>query len=393
VKRIYLDNNATTPVDPALFAAYQEALFEHYGNPSSVHHEGREAKSKLIEARQVISGVFGVRPSEVIFFSSATEALNSLILSILQVKKRQHIITSAVEHPAVFERLHSAAREQSITFLEVGSRGAATRAGVEAAINDETALIVLMSANNETGAIAEIKAIADLAYERRVPLLVDAVAHIGKAPLELLGRTVHSNIASSKIGSFSLHPGISALVFSGHKIHAPKGIAASIVRSGFRFTPLLLGGPQESNRRAGTENVAGAVALAKALAYVQQNEMTILQYLNLLRERFENQLKEVLPKISINGATDRASNTSNISFHQVEGEVFLMQLDRAGVAASHGSACSSGSLEPSKVLLNMGLPREQVLSSLRFSFGRFNTLEEIDRAAEVVISIFRKLQR
>lgn len=371
VKRIYLDNNATTPVDPIVLKAYAEATDLFYANPSSIHYEGRQAKRVLIEARQGVAHILGARTSDVVFFSSATEALNTLIMSVVSSSKKKHIITSSIEHPAVSERMAKVAKEQPVTFLSTGPYGAVTRALVEEHLREDTGALFIISANNETGALAELEEIALLAFERKIPLIVDAVAHIGKAP-------------------FHFYPGISAVVFSGHKIHAPKGIAAAVLRSSLKFEPLLLGGPQESNRRAGTENVAGAIALAKALSIFHQSEREILEYVTALRDRFECRLFQAIKSVSINGEAPRVSNSSNLAFHGVEGEWLLMQLDLKNIAASHGSACSSGSLEPSKVLLNMGLSRERVLSSLRFSFSRMNTLEEVDQAVDVIGALLQQ---
>ncbi len=360
MKRIYLDNNATTPVDPRLLDLYTKLTFTSFGNPSSVHSYGQEAKAYLVTARDKIANIFGVRSSEVVFTSCATEALNMML------KTPGHIVTSDVEHSAVYNALQGS----DVTYLPVGIEGAPTPEALEAAIRDTTRLIVLMSANNETGAITDIDAMADIALRKGIPLIVDAVAHYGKAP-------------------FTLHPGITCAAYSGHKFYAPKGTGFAIIRKGYKVTPLIKGGHQEHGMRAGTENLAGIVAMAEAASFIDKELDTFIGTVRELRDYFEREVLKIYPKAEINGKGPRIANTSNICFRGIDGEALLMYLDLNGVLASLGSACSSGSIEPSRILLNMGLSRDDALSSIRFSLSRFTTLEEIDQALHVIKGYFR----
>lgn len=356
MKRIYLDNNATTPVDPRLFDLFSTFTFSSFGNPSSVHSYGQEAKARLILARDTIAGVFGVHSSEVVFTSCATEALNMV------TNVKGHIITSAVEHSAVYKPLEG----RDVTYLPVGLDGAPKPEDLEAAIRPDTRLIVLMSANNETGVLTDIEAMADIAAFRGIPLIVDAVSHFGKAPFR------------------NLHPGIKAVCFSGHKFYAPKGAGFAIIRKGLKVPPLITGGHQEHGMRAGTENVAAIVAMAEAAKFVQQESNDYLEPMRAQRDYFESEVLRIYPSARINGTGTRLANTSNICFTGHDGEALLMYLDLHGVAASLGSACSSGSLEPSRVLLNMGLSRDDALSSIRFSLSRFTTKDDIDYVLQVL---------
>jgi cysteine desulfurase len=326
-RSIYLDNNATTRLHPRVAEIMKAALDAPPSNPSSVHAFGREARNKLTRARRTLADLMGCRPSEILFTSSATEALNTLLRSA-----PRNTITSATEHIAALSALPHA------TVLEGGPL-------TPDQIPDDTELICAMAANNETGLLTDIEALASL----NIPLVVDAVAHLGKEPL-------------------TLHPNAS-YCFSGHKFHGPLGIGFAIVRHHHPFTPLITGGPQEANRRAGTENLPAVLGLVEAVRIAI--EEPAYDHMRALRTRLE-------APFEINGTGPRLSNTANLYFPDIEGEGLLMNLDLAGIAVSHGSACSSGSLEPSRVLLAMGYSRQRASCSLRFSLSRFTTEEEID---------------
>jgi len=370
VKRIYLDNNATTPLTPEIFEYYISLTQTIYGNPSSVHHEGRDAKACLVEARKRVAHCLDVLPTEVFFFPSATEALNTALYSVLKKNPKGHVVTTNVEHVAVFEVLESESRLRPVTFIAVGETGAPTPKDIEEAIREDTCLVTCMSVNNETGVITDIEAIGAICARKGIPFIVDAVAHLGKAPLHI-------------------PKGVSCLVISGHKIHVPKGCAAVVSKAPFKLSSLLLGGHQEWSKRPGTENVPAYATFAKGLEIFKTHEDDSIHHLQSLRDRFEKALLSHIPGLLVNGSGERVSNVSNLSFPDLDAETFLMQLDMQGIAASHGSACSSGSLEPSRILTNMGYPRKRVLSAIRFSFGRQNTLEEVDEAVLKIVQILK----
>ncbi|MGE3953888.1 MAG: cysteine desulfurase family protein [Parachlamydiales bacterium] len=352
MRRIYLDNNATTPLDPRVAEAMALDLLP--ANPSSVHWYGREARNRLTKARRTVAEVLGILPSEVVFTSGGTESLCTVLQGM-----EGHILSSNLEHPAVYETLQ---RRGSATFLEPGPYGAPTPEQVERAIQPNTRLIALMAVNNETGAVTDIEGIARVAQSANIPLLVDAVALMGKGPLPLF-------------------PGVSAIALSGHKFHGPAGIGLLILRTPFRCPSLLTGGGQEGGRRPGTENLMGIIGLAKA---VELLDLSAIAHMSLLRERLEGGILRRFPEAKINGEGPRICNTANIAFGDLEAEALMMNLDLEGVAVSHGSACTSGSLEPSRVLLNMGYSRQRAAASLRFSLSRFNTSEEIDLTLEIL---------
>jgi cysteine desulfurase len=355
MKRVYLDNNGTTGVDPRVLEAMQAELSDVPANPSSIHSFGQEARRKLARAREEIAAYFGVKPIEIVFTSGGTESMNMLIRGM---GPSGHVITSDVEHSCISKTLHSF---PDVTALSAGSWGAITPEAVEAAIRPSTRFIILGAVNNETGVKTDIEAIGALAQAHNIPLLVDGVALLGK---EL----------------FTLPRGVSAIGFSGHKCHAPKGTGIAIVRQGLKLHPLNTGGDQEFGKRAGTENLPGIVALAKAISLLTEE----LPEATRRMERLRNQLEAALPHATINGEGPRICNTSNLSFPGAEGEVLLTTLDLAGIAASHGSACASGALEPSRILTNMGLPKARVLSSIRFSLSRWTTDDEIARTITVL---------
>lgn len=345
-------------MDPDVFQAMLQEMQMGAANPSSVHEMGRKARARLIAARDQIAAFFKVSPTEVLFTSGATEGMNALLQGM--DLKGKHVISSAAEHALVINCLN----RLDSTFLPPGLWGAVTVEQVRAALKPNTALIVLMAVNNETGVKTDIEGIASLAAEKGIPFFVDGVALIGKE-------------------AFSFVEGISAMVFSAHKFHGPKGVGFTLLRKGLKLKPFLVGGMQEYEKRAGTENLPGIMGLAAAIKKLEQVQQYQSQ-MQLLRDTFEKRVLELFPNASINGLGPRICNTSNICFTGIDGESLLMQLDLEGVMASHGSACSSGALQPSRVLLNMGLSRDQVRSSLRFSFSRFNTLFEIEKSLSVL---------
>ena len=372
VQRIYLDNNATTALDPKVFKAMLADLSGPPANPSSVHWFGREARNHLSNARSSIAAHFKARPEEMIFTSGGTESLNILLRGL---GTKGHIITTSIEHSATYrtiQALESAGLE--VTYLPVGLWGAPLPEQIANAIRPNTRAIILTASNGETGVKIDLEAIASLAEQRSIPLLLDAVSYMGKEPLPI-------------------HRGIAGIAISGHKFHAPKGIGAVYLRSDLKLIPQITGGAQENMRRAGTENLAGILGLAEALKILNENQPQITTTLRSLRDHLETGLLREIPDIAINGQGPRISNTTNIAFLGVDGETLLIQLDLAGIAASHGSACSSGALEPSRVLTNMGIDRKTARSSLRLSVSRMNTREEIDIAIEKMGQIVKKLRK
>lgn len=371
---IYLDNNATTRVDPAVFDAMVPWLREGYGNPSSVYDLGRRAASAIDEARSRVAALAGCRESEIIFTSCGTESINTAFTSALAVDPdKLHIVTSAVEHSATVKLCEYLARRgYEITWLPVDHLGHIDPAQLEAAIRPDTALVSLLWANNETGVLFPVETIAEIAARKKVLLHIDAVQAFGKLPLRLEESGIHF------------------LSMSGHKLHAPKGIGALYASRRARFTPVLRGS-QEDTRRGGTQNVASIAAFGKAaeLAAAHLGDSTVREF----RDRFERALLDTIPGCTVNGdPAARLPNTTNLSFEGVESEGALLLLDQRGVCCSAGSACSSGSVHPSHVLKAMGLSNEQARASLRFSFGRFNTAAEVDAACEIVPAVIAKLR-
>lgn len=367
---IYLDNNATTAMDSRVFERVLPLLSGPPVNPSSIHRYGQKAKALLTQATKEMASFFDVSSDELIFTSGATEALNMLIYGL---GTRGHVITSSLEHVAVLQPVQRLEKEGiSVTYLDpLPNYGSISARQVEEALRPDTSLIVLLAANNETGIITDFEAIAALAEEVGVALVVDGVALLGKAPL-------------------TLPRGVSAICFSSHKIYGPLGVGVAVVRKKVKFDPLIVGGPQQQGRRGGTENLPGIVGLSHALSLLSDDEISRI---NNLRNHFENGVVNSIDNVTILGKKEhRICNTSNIAFLDVDGETLLMTLDLAGVAVSHGSACSSGGLEPSRVLLNMGLSREAARSSIRFSLGRYTTKEEIDQALSIIIESVSRLR-
>jgi cysteine desulfurase len=376
-RTIYLDNNATTQVDPAVFEAMMPWLREEYGNPSSVYSLGKRAAAALDIAREQLASLLHCAPDELIFTSCGSESINSAILSAASIDPdKTHIITSAVEHSATIKLCeHLARRGYEITWLPVDELGRLDIERLESAIRADTALVTLLWANNETGVLFPIQEIARLTSARKVALHVDAVQGIGKLPLN--------------VGEL----GVQFLSVSGHKLHCPKGIGALYIHKRTRFTPWLRGS-QESARRGGTQNVSSIVAMGKAAEIAAALLSANPGKTKGLRDRFERSVLKSVAGADVNGEREhRLPNTTNIAFDGIESEGALMLLDERGICCSAGSACTSGSVHPSHVLKAMGFSTHRARSSLRFSFGRFNTEEEVDIASAVVPEVIDKLRR
>ena len=367
MKTIYLDNNATTAVAPEVLAAMLPYLGELYGNPSSMHSFGGQVGEAVDTARERIAALLGAGPDEIIFTSCGSESDNTAIWSALQTQpEKRHLITTRVEHPAVLNVVQYWERQgYHVTLLGVDGKGRLDLDEYAAALSDDTALVSIMFANNEVGDIYPIQAMAEMAKERGILFHTDAVQAVGKTPIDLR------------------HLPVDMLSLSGHKIHAPKGIGVLYVRKGVRFRPFLRGGHQERGRRAGTENVSYIVGLGMAAQlssdHMQEERVNVAR----LRDKLENGLLERIPDCMVNGDVEnRLPNTSNIAFKNVEGEAILLMLDRLGICASSGSACTSGSLEPSHVLRAMGVPFNYAHGSVRLSLSRYTTEEDVDYVIE-----------
>lgn len=363
MRRIYLDNNASTGVDPKVLNAMMDDLSGIPGNPSSIHYFGQEARKQLSLARQMIGESLHVKPSELVFTSGGTEALNMILRGFWATHPKCHIVTSNIEHSAVYHTLQALEKKgASVTYLPAGLWGAVR---LEQLKDLRPHLIVLGSVNNETGVKTDIETIAHFAHEANIPFVVDAVSHLGKEVLKI-------------------PPGVSAMVFSGHKIHAPKGIGLAFMRTSLKIEPELTGGDQEHSKRAGTENLSGILGLAQAIELLNTELPSATARMQQLRDRLIEGLMNKCGNIVVHGQGPRICNTANISFPHAEGESLLMKLDLNGISVSHGSACSSGALEPSRILLNMGIPPAVARTSLRFSLSRFTTAEEIEAVLEIV---------
>lgn len=374
---IYLDNNATTPVAPEILDEMLPYLKELYGNPSSMHTFGGQLHRKVEDARFRVAQLIGAEPEEIIFTSCGTESDNTAIMSAVEsLPSKRHIITTRVEHPAVLNFCkHLARKGFRVTFLPVNNYGQLNIDELLKVI-DDTALVSIMYANNETGVIFPITEIAEILKERRILFHTDAVQAVGKIPIDVKKLPVDM------------------LSLSGHKLHAPKGVGALYVRKGTRFYPYIIGGHQERGRRAGTENVASIIGLGKACELAMKNLNDEVAYLKGLRDKLETALLKSCPDVIINGdINNRLPNTTNLSFEFVEGEAILLRLNEYGICASSGSACTSGSLEPSHVLRAMGIPFTAIHGSIRFSLSRYNTGEEIDRVIKIMPGIIKELRQ
>lgn len=373
---IYLDNNATTKIDEDVLAAMLPYLSTFYGNPSSMHTFGGQVGRAVREARAKVASLLGAEDSEIIFTSCGTEGDNAAILAALKAQpNKKHIITTEVEHPAILNLCRKLEKEgYTVTYLSVNNKGQIDFDELEASLTGNTAVVSVMYANNETGVIFPIEQIGQMVKEYDALFHVDAVQAVGKIPLDMKTST------------------IDLLTLSGHKIHAPKGIGALYARKGVRFRPLLIGGHQERGRRGGTENVPGIVALGKAAELAQQH-LANISWEKGLRDKLEQSILEAIPNTVVNGdPVNRLPNTTNIGFKYIEGEAILLSLDQYGICASSGSACTSGSLEPSHVLRALGLPYSVLHGSIRFSLSRFTTEAEIDRVLSILPGIIDRLR-
>ena len=373
---IYLDNNATTRIDPDVLGAMLPYLSDFYGNPSSMHSFGGQVGAAVQEARVKVAELLGADDTEIIFNSCGSEGNNTAIHAALAAQpEKRHIVTTAVEHPAILNVCkHLEKKGYTVTYLSVDGRGQLDLMEVEAAMTGGTALVTTMYANNETGVIFPVEQIGAIAKDYGATFHVDAVQAVGKVPINLKEST------------------IDLLTLSGHKLHAPKGVGALYVRRGFRFRPFLLGGHQERGRRAGTHNVPGIIALGKAADQAREHLINV-QKEQQLRDSLETQLLALIPDCEVNGGgATRLPNTTNIGFKYIEGEAILFMLNQHDICASSGSACTSGSLDPSHVLTAMGLPYTILHGSIRFSLSRFTTEEDIQQVVNVMPGIVEKLR-
>ena len=375
---IYFDNNATTKVDPAVVEEMMPFLTELYGNPSSGYRFGQQVGKALDQARERVARLLGCEPGEILFTSCGTESTNAAINSaLLMDRDRQHIVTTRVEHSATLKHCETLAkRGHEVTWLGVDERGQVDLAELEKAIRPDTAIVTVMWANNETGVLFPIHDIAEIVRKKHTLFHTDAVQAIGKIPFDL---------AHTKVNFVSL---------SGHKLHCPKGVGVLYVNKRTKFHPYLIGGGQEHGKRAGTQNVAGIVALGKACEIAgefMEHEATEVRG---LRDHFENTLLATVEGAHMNGDHEhRLPNTTNLAFSDVDAEGVLMLLDQHGICCSSGSACTTGSIHASHVLKAMGFRDERARSSLRFSFSRFNTRDEVEKALEIVPKVIAKLRR
>ena len=377
MKTIYVDNNATTRVAPEVVEEMSPYFSDFYGNPSSMHFFGGQVQRKVEEARERVAALIGAEPEEIIFTSCGTESDNTAIISALQCDPaKRHLVTTRVEHPAVKNLVAQLKREGCrVTELAVDRNGLVSLEDIFRAITDDTAIVSVMWANNETGVLFPVEEIAGLAKKTGTIFHTDGVQAVGKIPI---------NMANSQIDMLSI---------SGHKLHAPKGIGVLYVRRGTRFSPYIVGGHQEGGRRGGTENVPYIIGLGKACELAARDLEAERMRVKGLRDKLENGLLEQIPNSLINGDREqRLPNTLSISFEYVEGESILLKLSDKGICASSGSACTSGSLEPSHVLRAMGVPFTAAHGSIRFSLSRYNTEEEIEYILEVMPPIIEELR-
>jgi cysteine desulfurase len=378
MRRVYLDHNATTPVHPRVRAAMLPFLEDHFGNPSSAHWASDEPRRALAEARQTVASFVGANPHEVVFTSGGSEGDNMALRGALDARpQRGHLVISAVEHPAVLKTaalLES--RGAEVTIVPVDAQGMLDPEDVGRAIRPDTALVSVMYANNETGTLLPVREVAAICRERGVLSHTDAVQAVGKMPLDVRDL------------------GVDILTASGHKFNAPKGVGFQYVREGVQLPPLIAGGHQEFGFRAGTENIAGIVALAEACRAAADEMEERHRLIGGLRERLENGLLERLPQSVLNGHPERrVYNTANISFKYIEGEALMALLIKEGIAVSTGSACASGSTEPSHVLTAMNLAPLCSRGAIRFSLGLGTTEEDVAYCMDIIPPLVKRLQR
>ena len=379
-RRIYLDYNATTPLRPEVLEVMIPYLKDHFGNPSSLHHFGQEAKRAMEDARESIANFIHSNPSEIVFTGGGTAADNLAIKGITRAhrEKGQHLITSSIEHPAVLNACKSLEQEvYQVTTLPVDCSGMVDPDEVKSAIRPDTILISIMHANNEVGTIQPIEEIAEIARSHEIPLHTDAIQSLGKIPVNV--KTL----------------GVDLLSLSAHKIYGPKGVGALYIRKGIELEPLLHGGHHEMNRRAGTENVSGIVGFGKAakLSEMELKNPSGLRAMEALKDYFLGRLQHDIHDVRLNGhPIKRLPNTLNVSFEGISGESLAINLDLCGIAVSTGSACTSGAIQPSRVLQAMGAPLAIARGSLRFSLGRDTNREEIDLTMEALRNIVDRLR-
>jgi cysteine desulfurase len=375
--RIYLDHNATTPVDPRVLEAMLPVLGEGFGNPSSLHWFGQQARAALDGARGEVALLIGATPSEVVFTGSGTEADNLALRGVMANARepRRKLVVSAIEHHAVVHTAKALAEEGwPVETVRVGHDGLVDFDDLRSKVDERTALVAVMLANNETGVIQPVADVVRLAHQKGALVHCDAVQAVGKVPVDVRALEVD------------------LLALSAHKIYGPKGVGALYVRRGTRLRAWLRGGAQERNRRAGTEDVAGIVGLGRAAALARQEGAAEAERLEALRDRLEARLLEI-PGARRNGDAPRVPNTCNLSFDGIDAESLLMALDLMGLAVSTGAACAAGAVEPSHVLRGMGLPLERVQGSLRFSLGRGTTPAQLERAAALVTEAVDRQRR
>ena len=378
MRRVYLDNNATTPLAPEAFEAMRPFLVDDFGNASSIHAYGQKARAAVEQAREQLAGLLNARPSEIVFTSGGTEADNAALLGLVENARSEskHVVTTAIEHTAV---LHTArALEQPgvrVTYGRVGAGGVVDPAEIERALRPDTMLISVMHVNNELGTIQPLEEIGRIARAHDIYFHTDAVQAVGKVPVDV-----------EKLG-------VDLLSLSAHKLHGPKGIGALYIRRGTILKPLLHGGHDERDRRPGTENVPGIVGLGMAAELARQRLAEEARRLAALRDRLEEGILQCVPGVTVNGdRMRRVPSTTNLCFDTIEGEALVIALDLKGVACSTGAACSSGSVEPSHVLVAIGRSPEEARSSVRFSLGRFTTDDDIDYTLEVLPAVVERFR-
>jgi cysteine desulfurase len=377
--RIYLDHNATTPLAPEVIDRMSAALRDEFGNPSSVHHFGQRAKAALDEARAAVAALLGADPSEIVFTSGGTEGANMAIRGVAEAlvpTGRRHLVTTAIEHEAVLNTVKALGkRGWSTAIVGVDQTGVVDPDAVAAAMTDQTALVSTMHANNEIGTIQPVAAVAAIAKARGAVTHTDAVQSAGKLPIAVKAL------------------GVDLLSISAHKFYGPKGVGAIWIRRGVRLTSVLTGGKHERSRRAGTENVIGIIGMGVAATLAARHLEESVVRLATLRDRLESGVLRSVTGTTVNGAfSPRVANTTNISFDRTEAESLLIALDLQGIAVSTGSACSSGTLEPSHVLRAMGLSAHRTQNSIRFSLGAGTTEDDVDRVIAVLPGVVEKLR-
>lgn len=378
MRPVYLDNNATTQVDPVVIERINEYFFESFGNASSVHSFGQKARAGLEEARRQVALLLEASPAEIIFTSGGTEADNLAVRGVALAgrEKGRHLVTSRIEHPAVLRTCESLEAEGfEVTYLDVDSGGVVDPGQLERSLREDTILVSIMFANNETGVIQPLEEMAPLVRERGIPFHCDAVQGAAKASL-----------------SIDRFP-VDLLSISAHKFHGPKGVGALYLRRGTPLQPAMLGGSHERKQRAGTENVPGIVGFGKACELAVERQEEFVANVSLLRDRLEHGILQSIDSVQVNGAGQkRLPHVTNISFEGVEGEALLVALDFQGIAVSTGAACASGSISPSHVLTAMGLPDRLTRGSIRFSLSRLTTGEEIDHVLDVLPGIVQRMR-